>query len=161
MATDNPQTRRPALYLWISGMAFAIVFTVLIWVSGPNLKPFTDTYLPDQGAAWYYWQLPSRDFWGMVIAWVMYLGHQFSLWTAIYFAQRDHHGFRSKLLLGLPRYSWVATIINMAFVCLHLLQTHVWFDGLAQDVPIMTSQASVVIMLAVVLILETLDEAFC
>jgi hypothetical protein len=155
MPADRQPSTRPALYLWISGLVFATVFTVLIWALGPNLKQYTDVYPPDQGAAWYYWQLPARDFWGMVIAWVMYLGHQFSLWAAIYFAQRDSHGFRSNLVWGLPRYSWVALAINVVFVCLHLLQTHVWFDGLAQDVPIMTSQASVVIMLAVVLILES------
>jgi hypothetical protein len=140
--------------LWLFGILFAVGFTILIWLLGPNLKHFIDSFLPDQGASWYYWKLPSRNFWGMAITWAFYLGHQFSLWIAIYFGQKNLHGFRSPSLWGLPKYSLVALAVNLAFVSLHLLQTHFWFDGLAQDVPIFTSQYSVIIMLAVILILE-------
>jgi len=91
----------------------------------------------------------------MAITWAFYLGHQFSLWIAIYFGHKDLHGFRSPSLCGLPKYSLVALAVNLVFVSLHLLQTHFWFDGLAQDVPIFTSQYSVIIMLAVILILES------
>jgi len=145
---------RSARYLWLFGILFAVFFTILIWLLGPNLKHFIDTFLPDQGASWYYWKLPSRDFWGMAITWAFYLGHQFSLWIAIYFGHKSLHGFRSPSLWGLPKYSLVVLAINLVFVSLHLVQTQFWFDGLAQDVPIFTSQYSVIIMLAVILILE-------
>ncbi|MDH5781962.1 MAG: hypothetical protein OEZ07_05275 [Dehalococcoidia bacterium] len=145
---------RPAFYLWAFGVIFAVCFTVLIWLLGPNLKHFVDSFLPDQGASWYYWKLPSRDSWGMAVVWALYLGHQFSIWAAIYFAQRNLSGFRSPSLWGLPKYSLVALAINLVFVTLHLVETHLWFDGLAQDTPILTSQGSVIIMLAVLLILE-------
>jgi hypothetical protein len=144
----------PAFKLWISGLVFTVLFTLVIWLLGPGLKRFSDTFLPDQGAAWYYWVLPSRQFWTMFIAWALYLCHQFSIWAAIYFAQRDIAGFRTRTVWGLPRFSIAAVGITLLFVILHLLQTHLWFDGLAQDVPIMTSQGSVIIMLAVILILE-------
>jgi hypothetical protein len=127
---------------------------MLIWVLGPNLKHFVSAFLPDQGAAWYYWKLPERDFWGMVFVWVMYLFHQFSLWGAIYCGQKDLYGFRTPSLWGLPKYSLIVFVINIIFVSLHLVQTHLWFDGLAQDVPIFTSQYSVIIMLAIIIILE-------
>ena len=45
-------------------------------------------------------------------------------------------------------------LINVVFIFLHLVQTHIWFDGLAQDTPIMSSQGSVIVMLAIALILE-------
>jgi len=44
--------------------------------------------------------------------------------------------------------------ITLFFTLLHLFETQLWFDGLAQDVPIWTSQYSVIIMLVVVLIIE-------
>jgi len=55
---------------------------------------------------------------------------------------------------GLTKYNIVMFGINVAFVFLHLAQTHVWFDGLAQDVPIWTSQGSVIVMLSIILIIE-------
>ena len=145
---------RSALYLWAFGLVFAISFTVLIQVLGPNLRHFVDSFLPDQGSSWYYWKLPARDQLGMIVVWALYLGHQFSIWAAIYFAQKNLSGFRLPSLWSLPKYSLVALAINIVFVSLHLAQTHLWFDGLAQDGPIFTSQYSVIIMLAIILILE-------
>lgn len=145
---------RSALYLWIFGLVFAISFTLFIWSLGPDLKHFVASFLPDRGASWYYWKLPARDQLGMIVVWALYLGHQFSIWAAIFFAQKNLGGFRSPSLWGLPKYSLVALAINVVFVSLHLAQTHIWFDGLAQDVPIFTSQYSVIIMLAIILILE-------
>jgi len=43
---------------------------------------------------------------------------------------------------------------TIVFSLLHLAQTHVNFDGLAQDIPIWTSQGSVIVMLALVLVME-------
>jgi len=127
---------------------------MLIWLLSPNLGHFIETFLPDKGASWYFWQLPERDFWGMIAVWALYLIHQFSMWASIYFAYKNLYRFREPSLWGLPKYSLVAIVINVVFICLHLLQTQVWFDGLAQDVPIFTSQYSVIIMLSVILILE-------
>ena len=37
---------------------------------------------------------------------------------------------------------------------LHLIQTQVWYDGLAQDTPVWSSQGSVILMLCAILIME-------
>ena len=150
---DSPKSSS-VLYLWVFGVIFAFGFTFLIWLLGPDLKHFVETFLPRQGAWWYYWKLPVRDFVGMFVVWGLYLGHQFSIWAVIYCAQKDLYEFRAVSNWGLPKYSVFALIINVVFVFLHLLQTHIWFDGLAQDTPILTSQGSVIVMLATVLILE-------
>jgi hypothetical protein len=42
----------------------------------------------------------------------------------------------------------------MFFMIAHLVETHLLFDGLAQEVPIWTSQGSVILMLVFVLIIE-------
>lgn len=139
---------------WVGGFVFAFCFTLLIWLLSPRLQPLLVTLLPDQGPAWYYWKLPARGFWAMFSVWTFYLGHQFAMWTAIYWAQRNRDKFVTSLPSGLTRYNVAALGINAFFVFLHLLQTHLWFDGLAQDVPIWTSQGSVIVMLSVILVME-------
>lgn len=48
----------------------------------------------------------------------------------------------------------VALAANGAFVALHAVQPQVFYDGLAQDVSIFSSQGSVVLLLVVVLLME-------
>ena len=155
---DSDQTSesnsKAAYYVWVGGLLFTVMFTLLIWMLGPFLDPVLVTLLPDQGAAWYFWKLPAREFMTMFIVWSFYLAHQFSIWAAIYWAQKNLTQFRVKPTTGLTKYNWLAIIINLVFILLHLVQTHIWFDGLAQDVPIWTSQGSVIVMLVIVLIIE-------
>jgi hypothetical protein len=44
--------------------------------------------------------------------------------------------------------------MNAFFIGLHFVQTHIWYDGLAQDVSIWSSQVSVIIMLVWILLME-------
>jgi hypothetical protein len=150
----QPESSHAAKYLWLFGFLFAVSFTFIIWLTGPYLQPFLVTLLPDQGAAWYYWKLPLRDFMTMFIVWTFYLAHQFSIWAAIHWARRNLVEFRTTPAPGLTKYNYAALIITLSFVVLHLLQTHVWFDGLAQDVPIWTSQGSVIVLLSMILVIE-------
>jgi hypothetical protein len=136
----------------VAAFLFSIIFIAVIWILGFNLEPFLDTLLPDKGAAWYYWKLPVRNSQSMLIVWILYLAHQFGVWGAIYWAQRNLSG--KPYSKTLTRYNTVMLTINALAVFLHLGETHFLFDGLAQDVPIWTSQGSVIIMLVVVLIIE-------
>jgi hypothetical protein len=145
---------------WYGGIAFAVLFTVIIWFVGPNLIRFTSILLPDQGATWYYWKLPERNSTGMLITWGLYLAHQFSIWWTIYWAQNNLKEFRARPSPTLTKYNLWSLGINAVFITLHLVQTQLTFDGLAQDVPIWTSQGSVIIMLAEVLILENGRRGF-
>ena len=154
IAEQGERTTKSAYYVWAGGFVFTVVFTYIIWAIGPLLDPVLATLLPDQGAAWYFWKLPTREFMTMFIVWGFYLAHQFSIWGAIYWAQKNLTHLRAKPTTGLTRYNWATIIINLAFILLHLVQTHIWFDGLAQDVPIWTSQGSVIVMLVIILIIE-------
>ena len=156
----EPVNRKAPKYVWIFGVLFAFGFAFLIWLLGPYLKHFTDTFILRNDLDWYYWKLPLRDFWGMSIVWAMYLGHQLSIWVAIYYGQKNRNEFRTASIRGIPKYTLYVLLINVVFVFLHLIQTHLWFDGLAQDVPILTSQGSVIVMLAIVLILENPRRGF-
>ncbi len=133
--------------LW-GGIIFSFLFTALIWLAGP-LLPEID-FLPDTGPSWYYWQLPEATFWSRTTAWGGYLLHQFFIWGTIYYAQRS----KLKYTGGLHKINIIALAGSAAFITLHLVQTLVWYDGLAQDVSIWSSQGSVIILLVMVLIME-------
>ncbi|MHA2385897.1 MAG: hypothetical protein ACXAEE_06775 [Candidatus Thorarchaeota archaeon] len=143
---------KAAYILWAGGIAFAFGFTFLIWFFGPLLDRFI--LGPDTGPAWYYWQLPSPDAIAQFVVWTFYLAHQFVVWFTIYWAQKNLIEQKTKPTTSLTKYNWAMVIINVVFVFLHLIQTQIWFDGLAQDVPIWTSQGSVIVMLVLILVIE-------
>ena len=143
----NAPRRSDITALWF-GIFFSLVFTGLIWWLGPLLDRIV--LLPDQGASWYYWKLPDPTFWSRATAWSFYLLHQFSMWGLIYYAQRRVNKYSTSL----HRVNYAALGVTSLFILLHLLQTHLWYDGLAQDVSIWSSQASVVILLIWVLLME-------
>ncbi len=146
---QKPKRLSPDQWAVILGVLFSALFTGLIWLLAPRLDAIP--LLPDQGPSWYYWKLPQPTFWSRATAWGFYLAHQVSLWALIYYAQvRRPHRYTA----GLHRVNWVALGVNAFFIVLHLLQTHLWYDGLAQDVSIFSSQGSVIVLLVWVLIME-------
>ncbi len=132
--------------LW--GVVASAVLTGLVWVAGQRLQGVE--LLPDQGASWYYWKLPEPTVWTRLSAWLGYAGHQLALWGVIYYAQTRVRRYTS----GLHRVNVVALAVNFGFILLHQVQTQVFYDGLAQDVSIFSSQGSVVLLLVVVLLME-------
>lgn len=144
---SNIKQRSDVTALWI-GILISLAFTGLIWWLGPRLDSIA--LLPDQGASWYYWKLPNPTFWSRATAWGLYLLHQLSAWGLIYYAQR----FVKRYSSSLHKVNYIALGVNGFFILLHVLQTHIWYDGLAQDVSIWSSQASVVILLVWVLLME-------
>jgi hypothetical protein len=143
-----PPTKRADLAALWGGLAFSLLFTGLIWWAGPRLAAVPR--LPDQGASWYYWQLPEPTFWSRATAWGFYLLHQVAAWGLIYYAQTRVRRY----VAGLHPVNVLALAVNAGFVVLHLVQTHLWYDGLAQDVSIFSSQGSVIVMLVWILLME-------
>ncbi len=144
---------KKAVYVWFGGIIFSILFTFLIWITGPNLNHFIVTFLPFQGGFWYYWKLPTRNFWTMAIVWSFYLVNQILIWGAIYWAQKNLIEQKTNPTYDLTKYNLVVIAIMVFFIFLHLIQTHIWFDGLAQDTPILSSMGSVIVLLSMVIIL--------
>ncbi|MGV2435012.1 MAG UNVERIFIED_CONTAM: hypothetical protein LVT10_09145 [Anaerolineae bacterium] len=73
-----------------------------------------------------------------------------TIWGLIWYAQT----YVKKYTDGLHRVNQIALAATAFFVFLHLVQTHIWYDGLAQDVSIFSSQWSVIIMLIWIIIME-------
>jgi hypothetical protein len=147
-AKTESQLRPDVVALW-GGILFGLLFTALIWWARPIMEDVT--LLPDQGVAWYYWKLPEPTFWTHATAWGFYLMHQFAIWGLIWSAQRQ----KNKYIPGLHRFNIAALGVNIIFTVIHFLQTAIWYDGLAQDVSIFSSQGSVIVMLVWILLMET------
>jgi hypothetical protein len=128
-----------------SGIVIALFFIAIIGVLGSRLNAFE--LLPDQGAFWYYWKLPEKEFWPRLTAWSFYIIHQLLVWLLIASAQFKEASkriyYRKRLIF-----------VNIFFVALHILQSHLFYDGLAQDVPVFSSQGSVIVMLVLILIMD-------
>ena len=157
MTFNDSNTNLSPKIVWVTSIVFSVMFTLIIWYFGKNLQPFLETLLPDKGSSWYYWKLPRRIPETMIIVWSLYAAHQFSAWFSIYWAQSNLKSITSSKL---SLYNYAVLSINVIFSIIHLIETHILFDGLAQDVPIWTSQGSVILMLVFVLIIENRRRGF-
>jgi hypothetical protein len=142
---DQPRSARLALW---GGIAFSLAFTGLIWWAGGRLASVP--HLPQQGPWWYYWKLANPTFWSHFTAWMFYALHQIALWSLIFYAQTRVKKYSS----GLHPVNVAALGVNAFFILLHFVQTQIWYDGLAQDVSVFTSQGSVILMLVAILLME-------
>jgi hypothetical protein len=143
---SNPQYATRALW---GGIAFSILFTLLIWLAIPLLDRFIID--PGDGTLIFYdWQLAQHTLWGRITAWGLYAIHQIVLWGLIYHAQNNVRKYSK----GLHPVNVWALGVNAVFVVLHFLQTHLWYDALAMDMSSFTSQGSVILMLCVILVIE-------
>ena len=133
--------------LW-GGVVFSGAFTWLIWAVSDRLLEIN--HLPDQGASWYFWILPEPTIGTRAVAWGLYAAHQCASWATIWYAQSRVRRYSD----GLHPVNVVALAINAAFIAIHLLQTHLTYDGLAQDVSIWSALGSVAILLIWVLLME-------
>lgn len=132
-----------------AGVAFSALFTALTWALGDRLA--TVPHLPDAGPSWYYWKLAEPTALTRGVVWSLYAAHQLFSWGTIAWAQRA----KLSTTAGLHKVNVVALVGNALFALLHLAQTHVTYDGLAQDVHVFSSLASVAILLIWVLLMET------
>ncbi|MFX1569058.1 MAG: hypothetical protein ACFFCV_11905 [Promethearchaeota archaeon] len=153
-ATNNvPIVKSLAFKVWIGLLIFTVVEIILIFYLEPLLRINFPPLNPDTGPADYYWKLNERDVLTMIITWTFYGLHQLSVWLVIYWANRN---YRRKTLdeKKLVIYIGIMAVLLVGFTLLHLIQTQVWYDGLAQDVPIITSQGSVIVMLSILLVMQ-------
>ncbi len=81
--------------------------------------------------------------------WVLYLAHQITVWVLISKLKTEPRPEAGKI----GKYNLQLLIANAVFITLHLLQTVLFYDALAQFTPVMSSQGSVIVMLVMMLIL--------
>lgn len=75
------------------------------------------------------------------------------IWAIIFKAQQIHKD-DTRYHSELKWYNRVSLLANALFYVLHLIQTHITYDATAQDVTEASSQASVILLLVMVLLME-------
>lgn len=145
--TAAPASAPQQLALW-GGIVFSAVVTGVIALADPLLARFA--LPPDQGFDWYYWKLAEPTALTRLTVWGLYTVHQVAFWGLIYYAQTRVR----KYTTGLHPVNLWGLALNAGFILLHVVQTHLTYDGLAQDVSIWSSQWSVIIMLVWILLME-------
>jgi hypothetical protein len=105
---------------------------------------------PDRGDMWYFWQLAEPTVLTRLAAWVPFSLH----WIAMWFLISRGRSERPKYVFGLHSFNLWAIAVNTFFILLHIVQTKVFYDGLAQDTHEATSMGSVVIMLFAIMLME-------
>ncbi len=143
--TINPTTR----YIWL-GVLVSAALTVIIGLTAAHLSGFQ--IVGKTGIAFYYpWQLSEPSTAARLTAWAGYLLHNVIAWVIIYLAQREKSKFGNKLRW----FNWAMIGTHLLFIVLHIVQTQLFYDGLAQDVPEVTAQGSVALMLIFIILFET------
>ncbi|MGI9330818.1 MAG: hypothetical protein ACR2QB_08905 [Gammaproteobacteria bacterium] len=129
------------------GLAVCGLIIGLIWLLGP----YREFDLRPRAFAFDYpWKLPEPSTWARFTAWSLYALHQVGAWFLIYKAQH----MKLRYVQGLHRVNLQMIALNLTFVGLHIGQTLLFYDGLAQDVHEGSALASVALMLFVILIME-------
>lgn len=129
------------------GVSFA--FVVLTYFLSLTLGRFQMTLQPDTGANWYYWKLPNITLWATITMWTFYVSHQLLVWWLIYRLKGQKPAPKGRI----SKTNFWLLVVNTIFIALHILQTTLFYDALAQFVPVMSSQGSVIIMLVMILIM--------
>jgi hypothetical protein len=130
------------------GLLGCALFMGLIFVFAPYSADIE--FLPRKHEFWYPWQLPDATVWTRLSAWVPYTVHQVAIWFLIARAREE----KPKYIFGLHRFNVWALGINAFFLILHIVQTKLFYDGLAQDVHESTAFGSVTLMLFLILLME-------
>ncbi|MCC7447407.1 MAG: hypothetical protein IT324_08335 [Anaerolineae bacterium] len=132
------------------GIIFSVLVCLAIILLGNWLLRFP--LAPDNGDPFFYeWQLADKNFWARASVWTLFGLHQLAIWATIWYARRTYNTYSETL----RRANYWALGVNLLFVVLHYIQTAVFFDAIAMDVPSWTAQFAVALMLIVILAMET------
>ncbi len=131
-------------------IAAAAALTALIWLTAGNLASRFDIVNEKYFTFFYPWQTRNPPVMAYVTAWVGYALHNIFVWGILIASQRSRPSYSPEFRW----YNWAMLTVNAVFYLLHLVQTQIWYDGLAIAVPEVTSQGSVILMLVMIIILE-------
>lgn len=135
--------------LWLAIGASA-AFSAAIWLANASLADWVLAQRAPGGPRIYPWQLAESSSVARITAWAGYGLHQLTIWWLIWKAQRGRLAYTSTL----KPINLVALGATAGFILLHFVQTHLFYDALAQDVPEWTAMWSVILLLLIVVLME-------
>lgn len=134
------------------GMILSVIACLAILALGTWQLQFElaeSEYIP--GSFFYKWQLAEPTFLSRATAWLGFGFHQLLVWLTIWWAIEKSP---RKYTNTLRPVNIVALAINGVFIVLHYVQSAIFYDGIAQDLPSWTAQGTVIMMLFVILAME-------
>ncbi len=139
--------------LFIYSLIGGVVLTLLIIFmpnSINNYYPNPEIY--DTGFNYYLWKFRAIDqsIVARVTAWVFFLAHFITV-VVLMKKLKENQNEKTE---GYSKYNVYLLLANVFFIVLHYVHTWLWYDALAQDTPVWSSQGSVIIMLVLILIIE-------
>jgi hypothetical protein len=149
-ATQSAEPRLNDRQIVNGGIIFSVLICLAIIGLGASQLQFTLAQVPADDPLFYEWQLAVPNVWAQLTAWLGFAFHQLAIWGTIWYARRNYTKYTSALRPA----NWWALGINLVFVILHYLQTAVFYDAIAQDIPSWTAQFAVALMLIVILAME-------
>ncbi len=132
------------------GILFALLICFAIVALGTWLGQFVLEVEPPNSPFHYEWQLANPTFWSRATIWIGFALHQIAVWMTIYYAQKHYTKYTDRLRPA----NLIALAANAIFVMLHYVQTYVFYDAMAQDIPSWTAQYAVIMMLVVIIAME-------
>jgi hypothetical protein len=133
------------------GIIFSLIICGAIIALGGWLTQFKLAVEPANDPLFYEWQLATKTSLGQLTAWLGFAVHQIVIWWTVWYATKHYTKYSDALRPA----NWWALGLNGVFIVLHYVQTAVFYDGLAQDVPSWTAQFAVALMLIWILAMET------
>jgi hypothetical protein len=131
----------------------ALILSALIIIMPNSIDLYYDNpQLYDNGFSYYMWKFRpyDRDIFGLILAWVLFFAHfAVNIWL-LKKLKEDQANKKEQV----SKYNIGLLIANAGFIVLHYIHTWIWYDALAQNTPVWSSQGSVIIMLVLILILE-------
>lgn len=132
------------------GIIFSVVASLAVLALGTWLLQF-ELATPDGNAFFYDWKLAEPTFLSRASAWLGFGFHQLLIWLTIWWAiEKSPRTYTNTL----KPVNVVSLLINAVFIVLHYIQTAVFYDGIAQDLPSWTAQGTVIMMLFIILAME-------
>lgn len=103
----------------------------------------------------YPFRLPVTTNGALISAWLGYILHQSGQFYILATALKAKAEGTLKWTEGKYNpYASAMLYLNIVFIGLHVIQSHIWYDGLASSVPEVTALGSVVVMLVMVYLVE-------
>ena len=143
------QNKNNSVKIILGSVLISAALTAVIGFTAANLTRFTIVGHTVPFA--YPWRLVEHSDMARITAWLGYILHNLTIWALIWYAKRE----KPKYTNNLHWFNWALISANTLFALLHVAQTQLWYDGLAQDVPEITALGSVAVMLMIIIILET------
>lgn len=139
--------------LLISVLVSLVMTFLIILLPNTINNYYANPEIYDTGFSYYMWKFrpEEKDLIARLTSWGFFFLH-FGTIGYLMKKLKDNPTEKGEVI---SKYNYYLLFANLGFIVLHYLHTWIWYDALATDTPVWSSQGSVIVMLVLVLIIET------